>query len=169
MRAYLSIAAIAISSGCAAIAQAGTMTHCKDTELAYFSCQIDGSTKVVSLCGGNLEAGNGQRNAAMWLQYRFGKLNALELAYPASRKNSLSKFKGEFHAGQSASVQTIRFVVNQYTYDVGTAFSAVTGEGFNGVIIKRHGGNSMRLACAGNPVIAAGFGTLIQEELESSP
>ena len=43
-------------------------THCNEAqgEVTHFSCQVSGTNKVASLCGGYANA--------EWIQYRFGKI-----------------------------------------------------------------------------------------------
>lgn len=55
--------------------EAAAATHCAIGEVVYFSCKIQRSTKVVSLCGsaGLLDAAS-DRFADGWLQYRFGPI-----------------------------------------------------------------------------------------------
>lgn len=52
--------------------------HCKPDETTYFSCEVKGRGKTVSVCGGT----DG-------LQYRFGALGAIELEFPRDRAGSL--------------------------------------------------------------------------------
>ena len=59
---------------------ANTDTHCLANEHVYFSCGIDGSDKVVSLCGGMKDS------QPSWLQYRFGAIGHTELTYPKARR-----------------------------------------------------------------------------------
>lgn len=60
-------------------------THCLPGETDYFSCEMAKNGKVVSVCGGD-----------GWLQYRFGRLGNVELAYPSSREGSLGKFHATY-------------------------------------------------------------------------
>lgn len=61
--------------------------------MTHFSCQVAGTNKVASLCGGY--SGSGYADSE-WVQYRFGRIGKLELAYPASTENSLTKFEGVY-------------------------------------------------------------------------
>lgn len=65
-------------------------THCNEAqgEVTHFSCQVSGSNRVASLCGGYANP--------EWVQYRFGKIGKIELAYPASAEKSLNKFEGTY-------------------------------------------------------------------------
>jgi hypothetical protein len=76
----------------APLAQAASL--CTPDETTYFSCRIKGSQKMASLCGGDDVDGKGQQQS--WLQYRFGKPKAIELAYPVSHAGSLKKFEGTY-------------------------------------------------------------------------
>ncbi len=88
-------------------------THCKGEEIDYFSCQIVNSKRVISVCG-NIE--NGLIDSSSWIQYRFGPLNHLELAYPERKEHSVSAFEGNSF-GRFNTVD-LRFVSGDILYSV---------------------------------------------------
>lgn len=97
--------------------------HCKPDETTYFSCEIKGRGKTVSVCGGN-----------DWLQYRFGVLGAIELEFPIDRAGSLKRFTGadRLHSAAGVSAQWLKFDRS------GTEYSVTQMEGgsnFNGVSV----------------------------------
>ncbi len=154
-------------AACVGSGHAGAAGHCDKGEVTYFSCKLSHSAKVVSLCGGRLtdpatQAVDPQRLSTMWLQYRFGKANTLELVFPSQVNGSLSRFKGEYHTGQSVSSSTVIFSNGNATYTVGTSFSALTSIGFDGVDIAQKG-KRIALACDGKPAIDRDFGELVQQ------
>lgn len=59
----------------------GGDTLCNSKEHVYFSCTVKGSGKLISLCGNSLEDED-----RFWLQYRFGAIGKIELAYPQRKK-----------------------------------------------------------------------------------
>lgn len=80
MRACISLLsflfAIALPTHCF-----GGDTLCKPKEKVYFSCTVNGTGKVISLCGNSLND-----REKFWLQYRFGTSKSIELAYPKEKQ-----------------------------------------------------------------------------------
>jgi len=96
------------------------VSHCRKDEVTYFSCPIERSNKIASLCGNialnHVEAGH---RKSSWLQYRFGRPGKLELTYPSQKAGSLSKFTGEFHRSAEGSDNYIYFTNNGIEYGIG--------------------------------------------------
>ncbi|MFO1495160.1 MAG: hypothetical protein U1F26_10935 [Lysobacterales bacterium] len=44
------------------------LTHCTEAEEVFYACEVEGSQKIVSLCGQSDAQG-----APLWVQYRFGR------------------------------------------------------------------------------------------------
>jgi hypothetical protein len=61
-------------------------------EAVFFSSPAT-ARKIVSLCG-RIAGENGAEGGGEWLQYRFGRPGAIELNFPQTKQDSLSKFKG---------------------------------------------------------------------------
>ena len=97
-------------------ALAASDTHCKSSEIDFFSCAIAGSNKVVSLCG-NRDEGT---NEISWLQYRFGLIGHPEMIYPTAKHGSLDKFYGgRVYSRGSAYLQyDVWFHIGVYNYSV---------------------------------------------------
>ena len=62
-------------------------THCAADETTVFSCRLDDSEKVVSMC-----ASDPLSREQGYLQYRFGRIGDIELTYPADRHNTQEQF-----------------------------------------------------------------------------
>lgn len=62
-------------------------TLCREDEAVYFSCNIENSKKIASLCG--------DIGTANWVQFRMGEPHDLNVIYPRDKQNSLSKFQRE--------------------------------------------------------------------------
>jgi hypothetical protein len=90
-----------------------SQTHCKKGETDYFSCVTDAAEKVMSICG---TVPDGAVDDDSWLQYRFGKPGAIELAYPKAKDRSLSKFEGNFFYRFNFS--DLRFISGKALYSV---------------------------------------------------
>lgn len=85
MKPHCLAAALSLASALSAFAQ----SHCTRDEDIIFSCPLQRTNKVVSLCAskGLLDApGNG------YLAYRFGAIGAVELEFPSQRRSSTKKF-----------------------------------------------------------------------------
>lgn len=102
-------------------ALAGPATLCRAEESVFFSCEIAGSRKVVSLCGGTTEG------TPSWLQYRYGLAGKPELIYPNSAHGSLVKFAGhfEFHKALPLQIAEVWFRVGAHRYRIDSLTSGL--------------------------------------------
>ena len=98
-------------------------SHCLDDEFVYFSCRINGSVKIVSLCGGGTHD-----YEPSWAQYHFGTIGSPELVYPRTRKGSLKQFAGFFesHKAIPFQMQEVWFRIGKYRYKIQSVFSGLT-------------------------------------------
>jgi hypothetical protein len=75
---------------------------CKSDETLYFSCKVNNSEKMISLCGRyppkifDFDAPDYDTVVShqAFLTYRFGTNQKIELEYPQMRTDSLAKFEG---------------------------------------------------------------------------
>jgi hypothetical protein len=111
-------------------------TLCTKGEVSYFSCKANNG-KTISLCGhvfstDKLGAAKDVENP--WLEYRYGRPGALELVYPASRKDSVQRFTAQrIRAGGGAyGVDALAFVSGGIGYSVDSV-TPDTGESWQGV------------------------------------
>jgi hypothetical protein len=89
-------------------------THCAKEEVEYFSCVAAAPNMVVSVCG-NTGVGIGEDiSENSWLQYRFGKIGHIELAYPKEKRDSIRKFEGIYFAKYGGS--SLRFINDDALY-----------------------------------------------------
>jgi hypothetical protein len=98
-----------------------SQTLCREGEMDYFSCKTS-NKKIISVCG-NIT--NGEIDDSSWLQYRFGKVGAIELTYPKEKVGSVSKFEGNFFV--KYGVIDLRFISGKVLYSV-SINSAYSGE-----------------------------------------
>ncbi|TNE87996.1 MAG: hypothetical protein EP330_17065 [Deltaproteobacteria bacterium] len=115
-------------------------THCAEGETVHFACAVKGD-KVVSLCG----VGDA-------MQYRFGKLGAVELAAPA--KPSKEAFGYAHEAWVRAEADAVRMVNEGVSYWLvdkigGGAFGEGDMNNFTGVVVVEDGKELARLPCVG--------------------
>jgi len=91
--------------------------HCKSQENTVFSCKIQKSRKVVSLCATTRMVNDKMKTVA--LQYRFGKTNtARELEFPLSETDSLELFKLYQYFGSQIFSTTISFSIGEFDYAI---------------------------------------------------
>jgi len=99
-------------------------SHCQIGETDYFSCQIRGTKKILSVCGSPdaAEAADA-RSSNAWLQYRFGRPHQIELTYPKHRSNSLTAFQAAHlmpidDEGIRREIHSLHFDLGGVSYDV---------------------------------------------------
>lgn len=107
------VALLAFFGAAVSVAHATAPSHCAADEEVVFSCRLQKSAKIVSLCASkNLLAkpANGQ------LTYRFGKPGAVELVFPKQAAGSPQQFTF-FHYFRAGLDETeVSFVNNGYSY-----------------------------------------------------
>lgn len=101
----------------AAFSCASAQTHCKSQEDVVFSCKLQKSRKVVSLCATSQVVNGKMKTVA--LQYRFGKPNTpRELEFPLSGTGSLEQFKLNEYFGSQVFSTNISFTIGEFDYAV---------------------------------------------------
>jgi hypothetical protein len=102
---------------------------CVEGEKVVFSCVIQKSAKVVSLCASpDLARDRG------YLQYRFGLPGKLELEYPHNKESSTQAFKYNHYFRAQVDLTEISFSKDNFQY---TVFDDYNGE--EKPAIKRQG------------------------------
>ena len=119
------VALLAFFGSAVSGAHAAVSSHCAANEEVVFSCRLQKSAKVVSLCASkNLLAKpeNGQ------LTYRFGKPGAVELIFPKQAADSPQQFSF-FHYFRAGLDETeVSFVNNGFSYSLFTHDEAEYGK-----------------------------------------
>lgn len=95
-------------------------TLCGPDEQAFFDCQLKGSAKQLSLCGSR-----SLTQDSAYLQYRFGRLGALELEFPRERVGSLRQFHLAHYIRPQVDRTELEFSNGGYRY---TLFDDYDGE-----------------------------------------
>lgn len=100
----------------------GAPSLCTKNETVYFSCKAN-TGKAISLCGKVFSVDkSGQRveHDNPWLQYKYGRPEAIELIFPATKKESIDHFKPERirALGGSVRLDAISFVSGGIGYSV---------------------------------------------------
>ena len=109
--------------------------HCMADEVAYFSCTVD-QGKRLSVCGSPVSS-----SGSGWLQYRFGRLDSIELAYPEDREYRWFSYE---HVGDS---EWLSFKNGAYQFRVVSPSGSIAGTDFAGVVVERDGRRVTRKEC----------------------
>lgn len=107
--------------GAVAKVSAETPSHCGNEEEIIFSCQIRESSKILSLC-----ASKDLSDTSGYLQYRFGRLNKVEFAFPHELKQSQKKFLYRHYFRYQVDRTEISFENHGHEY---TIYSYYEGDG----------------------------------------
>jgi hypothetical protein len=93
---------------------AGTQTPktlCERNEQVVFSCTMQKSTKLLSICTSKqIDSKNG------YVQYRFGLPDKVELEFPTERKDTQSAFRYSRYTRPLVTLLTLQFESNGYKY-----------------------------------------------------
>jgi hypothetical protein len=117
MRQHLASIVLLAASSCPH-AQA-VRTHCESTEVTYFNCLVRGSTKVASVCGAGYSF---ERKEGGYLQYRYGNVGNVELAFPSTLESAKLIDRFYFSSVRTAdyvqSDRNLGFLNDGYGYSV---------------------------------------------------
>jgi len=114
-------------------------SHCSAKEQTLFSCNTGG--KTVSVCASpDLSTDSGS------LQYRFGRLGAPELLYPAAGANWREVTRGGLLTFAGGGGSYLSFAKGPYRYVVYTAIGKGWGQKA-GVVVEKGGKRLTSLSC----------------------
>lgn len=118
--------------------------HCAIGEATIFQCDT-AKGKTVSLCATANEVG------ATGLQYRFGKIGTIELAYPAVMTEGLTKIKRHSQNFAQSMLEGVQFENDAHLFTVYDQIGSGATEGNNGsgVLIEKGGKQIAKVDCAG--------------------
>ena len=123
----------------------GAASHCRDGERAVFSCPVEGSDKVVSVC---VSEDYGRQQG--YVQYRFGRLGDVELAYPEGLQGTQERFQWQT-VGYSGGWDTrVQFENGGYAYQIydRAIKKTISEKDLEGGVLVMQGGRVVtRLAC----------------------
>lgn len=151
--ALLTVLGLAVS-----VVHAAASSHCAADEEVVFSCRLQKSAKVVSLCASKnfLAAPKTGR-----LTYRFGRPGAVELVFPKQTAGSSEQFLLFHYFRPDLDTTEVSFVNNDFSYAIYKHFEAESGERSvqeSGVrvasIDAAHTGTNITLSCAPATTIA---------------
>ncbi len=88
-------------------------TLCNEKERVIFSAAVQGSEKLVSICGSRqLDSRRG------YLQYRFGRPGQIEMEFPRTRENTQPQFSYTRYTRPRVTYLTLKFETNGYRYSI---------------------------------------------------
>jgi len=88
-------------------------TLCEGGEQVLFSCPVAKTTKIVSVCGSKvLTATSG------YLQYRFGRVGAVEMTFPATKVHTQAQFGWNTNYHRDVTDSWLSFTNAKYAYGV---------------------------------------------------
>jgi len=95
-------------------------TLCMPGETDHFSCPVGGGKKILSICS-NIK--DDAIDEGSWLQYRFGTIDKIELAFPKAKKGSIARFEGNVFNPREQPNETadLRFMHGKTSYSVGVS------------------------------------------------
>lgn len=127
---------------------------CKSGEKVYFDCRIGSgkSEKHLSLCGSNKLS-----DAGAFLQYRFGRAETLELAFPEPAADPAKHFYFAHYARYQVSRTAVRFSRQNAEYRIFDSYEADSGpaQRTQGVEVA-FAGKTVTLKCIGPTASALG-------------
>lgn len=90
-------------------------THCTPAEEVVFSCPLQRTAKVVSVCASPRLLASPSKGH---LVYRFGKLGAVELEFPKDKAGSPAKFVHSHYFRAQTDRTQLRFTSGDFTYEL---------------------------------------------------
>lgn len=127
-------------------------THCTSSEEVVFSCPLQRTAKVVSVCASPRLLAS-QREGS--LVYRFGKPGAVELEFPKDKVGSPNRFVHSHHFRAQTDRTQLRFTSGDFTYALFDEFEQeARPPRVAGIRVRDlRSGRETQLACA-KPVLA---------------
>ena len=110
---------------------------CLSGEQTLFSCMVEGS-RLASLCGGGGEP-------ISWLQFRLGRMDAMDMRVPQGQEGSLEAFRYGRHTRPMATQLGVKVSTGRMTVELSEDF--VDGEQAQGVVITAPSGAETVLPC----------------------
>ncbi|WP_186204368.1 hypothetical protein [Burkholderia gladioli] len=132
---------------------------CKAEEVTVFNCDLKENHKIVSICSSSDMSGK-----LGYLQYRYGKKDAIELVFPKNLDNSKDRFGCDEYSRSDLSTFVIGFENEGYRYEV----SETTEGGDEGVthrnllVSSLSGKRGAKLTCLDNKNAVSNISTLDQ-------
>lgn len=133
-------------------------THCGPGEKTLFTCSV--ARKTLSFCS----SGQSEDVPPAWIQYRFGRIGAAELVYPATKVSPVGHFKYSSHYGGRWVVAIVQFTTNGHTYVLDAYGNSNIPESDASLLVVTPDGAKKTLQCA-DPGLHAAAGLWRFEQL----
>ena len=140
-----------------------TPSHCTPDEENLLSCRI--GRKVLSFCAPKT---TDHLHAPAWIQYRFGRIGATELVFPATRTSPVEHFRFTTENAGKWVDNTVQFSINDYFYTVHVYGNSNIPESEGSMLVVGPDGTRKRLECA-DPGLYAAAGLWRFEQFELLP
>lgn len=144
LKALLLLSAAVITIVCSGPIQAAVPSHCSAEEMTLFSCQIEQSAKVVSLCASQ------PLSKASALAYRFGKPGNIELEFPKTAGNATAQFRFAHYFRYQVDRKTLAFNIGHYHYMLFDYYEGEENPPYGrGILVTdtRHSDKTVSLLC----------------------
>lgn len=139
---------LALASAAAAAPPAPS--HCIADEEVLFTCRI--GSKVLSFCAPKT---NDDRLAPAWIQYRFGKIGATELVFPAAKTPPVGHFRYTANRGGQWVVAIVQFSIDDFSYVLNAYGNSNIPESEASLLVVQPDGTRRVLQCADPSLYAA--------------
>lgn len=152
-----------LALGSTAAAAPPTPSHCTPDEDILFTCRV--GRKVLSFCAAKTDD---DRRAPPWIQYRFGRIGATELVFPAARTSPFAHFRFISQQGGRWVDNTVQFSINDHFYTFHAYGNSNIPESEGSMLVVGPDGTRKRLACA-DPGLYAAAGLWRFEQFQLPP
>jgi hypothetical protein len=119
-----------------------TLSHCTPDEEILFTCRVD--RKLLSFCAP--KTSDDRRPA--WIQYRFGRIGAMELVFPVARTSPVAHFRFTTQKGGMWVDNTVQFSTNDHFYTLHAYGNSNIPESEGSMLVVRPDGTRKRFECA---------------------
>lgn len=157
----LAVGLIALAS--TVTAAPSSPSHCSHHEENLFSCRI--GQKFLSFCSPRTAD---DQHPPAWIQYRYGRIGATELVFPAEKTSPVDHFRFTSANGGRWVDNTVQFSINEHTYTVKAYGNSNIPEAEGSVLVVSPDGSRKRLGCI-NPGVNAAAGLWRFQQFQLRP
>ena len=124
-------------------------SHCTASEDTLFTCRM--GSKTLSFCAAKAS----DTVAPAWIQYRFGRVGAVELVYPAEKASPVGHFRYSTERGGRWVAAVVQFSSNDFSYVLNAYGNSNIPESNASLLVVRPNGARKVLQCADPGLYAA--------------
>ena len=142
---------LALASAAAAAPQTPPPSHCTTDEETLFTCRM--ASRVLSFCAPKTDFSV----APAWIQYRYGKIGATELVFPATKTSPVGHFRYSTEGGGQWVDAFVQFSIDGFSYVLNASGNSAMRESEASLLVVRPDGTRRELQCA-DPGLSAAAG-----------